>query len=426
MAKNEKGFVLPMSMMLMILLSVSGISYMQLDYLEQRMVMEENAHHDAFYLANAGLERSREAFKIIEVNDKPTWEPILDPTHFAHDPRYPTDTNPDPLLCPDINRGCVIPPFQSYAGNPTVIGQDGDPVIYPDIPFSSEFDRGQYQVRAFNNDSETGTVDTDGIIVFRAMGTEREQHKILELTVAATSGLKLINCQNTNPDALCPDKQNANMTIQHLPGREPASTPVLPVWNPNYYRDINNLPCSVAVSMIGHMNIIPGVPNAPDEVQIVDGTCYFATGGITVNNVGPSYSNIAIFADGNLLVSGAADFTQTILISGTGVQLQGNITTRAAMPLPAVISGGDVVKGDASVQVFGNIVAEGNIGSEQHPWNPNEVHGVIIGQDVFLKAAATTVTDDDNPAYYGLMPGFTYPDELKTTVAISGSWKEIL
>lgn len=422
-ARNEEGYILALSVMLVMLLGISGASFFQLDYLERRMVMNEVANHDAFYLANSGVERARENFKIPIVNDIPSWTTVL----TGGDPSYPVDNTPDPLLCPDAaNRGCVIPPFQTAAAN-TNITADGDPVTAPDLPFSGTFDAGSYEVRAYNNieGGSGSTTDNDGILVFRAKGDVRGQQKVIEVQVRAVSGLNLINCRDDDPSTPCPDSANNNMTVEHMDGRDPASLSELPVWNRDFYRDTSKLPCSVTVDLTGPVTLVEDPATQPNEVQIHDNHCYHSTGSITVGSIGNGNNNIAIYSDQTLTLGGDAEFTNTILIGESSVQLQGNITTHAPGIYPAVISGGDLVKGDASVEIYGNIFAEGAIGSDQHPWNPNEVHGTIIGEDVYLKAASTLVTDDGNILYYSFMPGFAYPDEIKTTVTLGDTWREI-
>jgi len=52
-----------------------------------------------------------------------------------------------------------------------------------------------------------------------------------------------------------------------------------------------------------------------------------------------------------------------------------------------------------------------------------------MANNVYLKAAATTVTDggssSPNLAYYDFMTGFYYPPELETTVVTAGGWRGI-
>ena len=62
--RNDHGFILPMAVLLVLILSISGLSFMHLDFLERRMAMNNVDNHGGFYLANAGLERARETFKI--------------------------------------------------------------------------------------------------------------------------------------------------------------------------------------------------------------------------------------------------------------------------------------------------------------------------------------------------------------------------
>ena len=56
---GERGFILPMAILLVLVLSISGAGFMQHDYLERVMTLTNVSNHDAFYLANAGIERAR-------------------------------------------------------------------------------------------------------------------------------------------------------------------------------------------------------------------------------------------------------------------------------------------------------------------------------------------------------------------------------
>jgi hypothetical protein len=416
---SESGFVLPMAMMLAVVLTISGMGFSQLNHVENTLVLQEVDNQSAFYLANAGIERARETFKI---PDDLTWTTILDGT----DARYPTDGSPSADLCPDLTRGCVIPSFQTSAENGAFITADGDSVDSPDFPFlANVFDQGSYTVRAYNNIDDAGVgIDTDQKLTLRAAGMVRNERKIIQVDVVATSGMKLINCEGNESDP-CPDTVNDQADLDdHLPDREPASTPEIPQWNEDYYRDIDNMPCTNKVTITGNAELVSGSPHQ-NETQMESDTCYFATGDIRVSANG-NFENVVIFSDRDLQVTSGAQFTNTVLIGVNQIQLQGSVTTHAPALMPALISKGDIIKGDNNVNIYGNIYALGSIGtSDQHPWNPNQVEGIIIGGDVFLKAASTYITDDGKVEYYQFMAGFEYPDDLKGTAVVSKSWKEI-
>ncbi len=61
---GEKGFILPLSVMLMFVLVISGMNFLQFDFLENRLTRNELDNQAAFYLASTGIERSLEAFKL--------------------------------------------------------------------------------------------------------------------------------------------------------------------------------------------------------------------------------------------------------------------------------------------------------------------------------------------------------------------------
>src|SRR3990167_6934135 len=106
-AKN-RGFILPLSILLVVILAISGTSFMQHDFLERRMASNTADNLAAFYLANAGIERARATFKIPQFGTPPTptWTPVLTgydgPDAGTEPDYYQLDPNPNPsCLCPD-------------------------------------------------------------------------------------------------------------------------------------------------------------------------------------------------------------------------------------------------------------------------------------------------------------------------------------
>ena len=381
-------------MFLVFLLGISGMSFMHLDFLERKTVLNEVGNHGAFYLGNAGLERAREVLKIPIINDNPTWTPVLNDSDPNHPAGYVTENPPDPLLCPDPSHGCEILPF-------------GATVSTPGLGFEGTFDDGSYNVRVFNDAAESGTVDTNGILTLRASGLVRGDRKILEATILATSGLNLINCQGNVGD-VCPNSKNKNTQILPSSGREPASTPTLPYPDPaltapnNYYLDPAHF----------------GLTSCTYTGTLQNGCHYVISGDVTLSSTG-THDRVVVFSYGKASVQGNTNLSNAIIVGVNEVQLQGNVTLRSPLPNPAIISSG-TVKGDNSVQVYGTIYTSGKI-----ELNPIQVHGVLIGKEVKLKGASTLISDDGNLAYYAFMPGFWYPPEMKTTVTTTGSWREI-
>lgn len=389
LASDQAGFILPLSIMLILMLAISGTSFMQLDYLERRMSTNTVYNHDAFYLANAGIERGRETFKIDTAGSNPTWTPILDGTS-----PYALQDPPHPVLCV-AGKNCVIPVF-------------GVVVESPEPPFEAGFAAGSYAVRAFNDAAEAGNVDVNGILTIRAMGNVGSEQKVLETTLMATSALNLINCST---GTICPSDVNGNPTQDAAPGREPAVGPV-PTLDPplsssdNYYRQPGNFPVTVQ----------------PYAGTIESNSYYLISGDVTIQGV--EADNVIIFVEGDLTINTSNNLTNTIFIATGNVTLAGNGTISAPLPHPAIISGADVSKSSGSATVYGAIYAEGTLNL-----NPIDVHGVLIGTTVEIQGSSTFTDDHETDTnylkYYALMPGFDYSSELKTNAVIPGSWKEL-
>jgi|GEM_PF-1806435 len=432
---NERGFILPLAVLLVLILTISGTGFMHLDYLERRMGMNEVDNHGAFYLANAGIERGRETFNISTI--PLSWTSILQNAAI-------TDTTPNPLLCPDLSRGCVIPPFQTP---PT-----GPPIVSPDIPFVvGLFDAGSYTVRAFNNNGlgDSGTIDGDQRITARALGTVRNEQKLLEATIQADYGLKLINCdQATMSDAECKDldrtsymenRQPASFPTSSLPSLPPLEDPLHPgECNPaNYYCDLSHFtdPTKAPFVNLPRVDLPAGTnltshPTSPSDVLIHDNTFYFINGNVSLGAVDPSH-DIIIYSLGAIDISAQVDLGNpvtsnpgnAILIAKNGISWNGsNIWIRAPFPYPAIISTGGSVHGNTGINIIGGIYTTGDVDLRGGSY----VEGVIIdsGGTVQLRGS-TTVSDANNIKYYALMPGFTYDPDLITTATVPGTWKEI-
>lgn len=393
MLDNESGYLLVLSTILVMVLGISGAGFLHLDGLERRVVLNEVDNHSAFFLASTGLERARATFKIPIIDDEASWTSILDSNHPDHPAEYPTDPNPDPLLCPDPTRGCVIPPFQTALVNGVVITIDGDPVTALDpIPFAGTFDDGSYSVRAFNN--EAGLVDTDMTLTIRALGTVRGEQKLLEVTVLAVSGLSLVNCEGT-PGADCPDDCSGpptnpcadNPTLTPTEGRRPTTYGELPtlvdaLTEPTaYYRTPSNFPGTVdrsgilppggalfetptpdnstwlpgqpwevvdaSVPAIVNVGLVPApdnsawVPGAVFQVFLEDNSYFYqgtavnlSSGNITVDGDNAiAITNLVVLSLGETTVKSGI-YLDTIVIGATGVDLTGGPEVRAPPAAP--------------------------------------------------------------------------------------------
>ena len=399
---NESGFILALSILLVFMITISGMSFMQHDFLERRMAMNTVDNHGAFYVANAGIERAREVLKIN--TGTLTWTTILNGTA----PGYSTDPSPDPLLCPDTTRGCTILPFGA-----SVTSSTSNNLVFSGT-FTSDVNAA-YRVRVFNNggSGDSGKADGDQMLTIRAMGIVRGEQKVLEATVLATSNLNLQNCAT---GTACANDVNGHPTVDPAPGREPAVGPVpaldFPLTNSNnYYRKPSNFSAFAPTVRTS----LPG--------NVTNGSYYNLTGNVTIKNT--TGSNVVIFTTGTLTIGTNVNLTNAILISASKVEFKGSGTINALLPYPAVISGGDVVKSSGSATVFGTIYAVGTI-----DFNPIDVHGMLIGNQIKIQGSSTYTddhtTDPNNYLkYYALIPGLTYTPDLIGTATKTGTWREI-
>ncbi len=447
--KDRRGFILPLAVLLVVILTISGTAFMQHDYLERRMAMNTVDNHGGFYLANAGIERARETFKI---PDDQTWTTVLNGTYdgpINPGPDYPVDPSPEfgalGLCGQDTTSGCVIPSFGA--------------LVNSDIPFGGTFDDGQYEVRAFNN--EPGKTDTDQILTYRARGTVRGEKKLIEIQAKAVSGLDLVNCQG-DPGAPCPNVAHGNpgQYLQPADGREPDSHPLLPSLPPlidpnnpsqcnpaNFYCDANHFnnplqaPYVTQSITLGSGMTLSSQTTSGNNVKIQNNTFYLVTGDVTVSDISVNH-DVVIYSLGQVHVSSPqVTITNTILIGATGIRFNGDLSINATTPpapYPAIISQGDIIQASASITIYGNIFASSPLDPSDPAYvpltvnlNPIKIHGIVIGDIVETQGGAGTLYTDDHATdpnylkYYVLMPGFKYPQDLKTTVAAVGSWREL-
>ncbi|MBI4167503.1 MAG: pilus assembly PilX N-terminal domain-containing protein [Candidatus Aenigmarchaeota archaeon] len=451
---DERGTVLILAILLVIVLSMSGASFLHLHFLEMRMATNEVSNHAGFYLANTGIERARETFKL--PNGQTNWSKVLDGTYDSLDdadtaPDYPADSSPvfcPTCLCgPNSANGCVIPSFQTTAKNPA-FAADGDPVTSStDTPLAGIFFNSLYSVRAFNNDGtgDLGTTDGDQKMTIRALGNVRGEQKLIEATIIAGVKDNLITCG----DPVCPEKaktghkadcdETTTPKCSAIEGHEPATSLLPTLDHPltdsnNYYRNVNNFnnppePLE-SLSLINRTPIpLPCPATGKKEVDLnslQNNSYYFINCDVTVQGApGVTYDNIVIFSTGNVSVTSGNALTHAIIIGTTGVQFNGNGELHAPRPYPAVISQGNVSNSSGSATVYGNIYASAPPpGTAIVEVNPVSVYGLVYGDRVQIQGSSI-YSDENNIEYYQQMPGFIYSRNQQTTNVVAGTWKEI-
>ncbi len=420
------GFILPVAVILVLFLTISGFGFLQLEFLERRATTNEQDNHAAFELGSAGLERMRDDLKI--PTEQAVWTQVLEGSIADHPSDLPPD---DPRLCPDVSRGCVIPSFQTVARNPLIVAADGDPIVSPDAPFEATFANGLYSVRAFNNSENPslcpgpGTRDCDQVLTLRALGAVRGAETVVEASVFATTGLGLVTCGDTS-SPVCPDSiRGSRTTLEYLDGRDPRSVSDLPTMQEAFYSNPANFPMVSAVFSCGS-----GIDcsRSTIDVPVSNGGFYLIEGlpdpehtTVQVSTSGRTVQSVVVFSEASVEVHGRAQFSNSVFASLDDIQLQGNVSVFAPVSperFPAIVSGGNV-GADHGVRVTGNIYSAGIV-----DFNPITVTGIIVGQAVHLQGN-TLIRDGGNPAFYSLMPGFTYPPELLTTQTVPRTWREI-
>ena len=452
--RNTNGFVLPLAMLLIVMLAISGASFLQHDFLERRMTTTEFDNHQAFYLAHAGLERGRESYKFDVFNNHANWDVVLQNSNG----KYKQDTtpfcfnaaNPDSCICPpDLARGCAMP---QYGASATLgdLGIGGD--LFPGVPAGFV----SYEVRAFNNDEESIGFDQDGKIMIRALGTVRDEQKMLEIEVLG-QWLGVVNCEG-NVLGDCPNEQSSQMQVRYLSGHQPRQIPSAafprlskPLSDPtNYYRQVSNF--TVLHPAFHDCSPPPGMaitlttqPTRPNEVLLQDACFYFSDKDITVaRSTGQTTDNIAkavvIYSLGKVTLGQHMQLRDSIIIGGQQVdikfqQSQGSfLNALPPRPFPAIISGGSITGGDNALirgTVFASTVADTNnplpdpTDQGEIDLSGPEIHGVIFGRTVKLQGSGI-VTDDRQRDYYDQMPGFDpYSPNIKATSVLHGSWREV-
>ena len=159
---------------------------------------------------------------------------------------------------------------------------------------------------------------------------------------------------------------------------------------------------------------------------MVGGTYYHVECELIIQNTG-TVNDVVIFGEQGVDVKTGTTLVNEVVVGANFVQLRGGVTLNAALPLPAIISGGGGVQADANVTVFGAIYTEG-----EADFNPINLHGPLISLGgVEIQGGSGTLYTDDHTTdpnylrYYAIMPGFTYPAEQLTGVIQPGSWREL-
>ena len=308
----------------------------------------------------------------------------------------------------------------------------GDPVT-ASMPFDEMFGGASYSytARAFNDDApgETASLDLNGILFLRAIGSIRGEQKLLEVKARAISTLGLINCVGDDTEA-CPDIKGEGISVDeitdYLPGREPhLHDQLLPLKPPlsdsgNYYRDTTKLNDEyyTNVDPISHptgLQVFNYTGDYSDPVE--DWKHYIVSGNVSINN---AVSNTVIFSTGTIEVFGKPTLTNVTLVAQDDVLIHGASRLISLLPLPAVIAGDTVDFGSSAAEVTGNIYSLNVISL-----NPITVNGLLISDNVQLQGNSTLITDRRMLDSYAFMPGFDYSDEDKGVSALPDGWREL-
>jgi len=405
----HRGFILPLSILLVVVLTISGMGLLQHDYLERRLTSNNVDNQTAFYLANAGIERARAALQSVGQDN---WSSILD----GSDPNYAIESPPHPDLCGrlDPSDPCLILPFGSS------VNADDPP---PNPPFDASIDQGAYSVRAFNNlEEEDGENDEDGLLTIRAEGIVAGERKLLEATIVASSGLRLVNCDDAFGQN-CP--ASGNPLMNYMDGREPLAFPrsQLPLFNDMFYRQPTNFPSEWNLSVVNMTGPVV-FKAAPQTPFITNRTYYFVDGDVTIER-GLAEKAI-VFSTGKIIVE-RVSLSESILIGLEGISVIQTMDMSAPLPFPALISGISPVPG-STLSLNGGVRIRGNIwsyGPVQYI-DAQVLEGVTIGVNGPVDIINVgVITDLADPQFYIPMPGFDYQNIQGPPGIVEGSWREL-
>lgn len=419
---QERGFVLPLSVLLVIVLTISGMGFLQHDYLERRMTSNNVDNHAAFYLANAGLERARAVAHMEEKNGKTSWSPILQGDNPSYEVRNEPQDVFDDRLCERYP--CVVLPF-----GPLVRAQDSP----SNPPFNTEFSRGEYAVRAYNNMEEAqGNEDVDQYLTFRSLGLVGNELKVVEATVSPASTLRLINCGypgTPSPDAVCP-ATTCPLCIDpidedHAP--KAFNSAQLPTPNEAFYNSASHFPWATQRDC---------PPSGEfQESTILNNSYYFCDTDVTVNS-GVDAAGVVIISTKTITLNQSVQLRSVPGVSGStlfasgNVQIDRSVQLQSLLPFPAVVSLSGTMQIDQGGWIRGAVYAAGDINVERG----ERVTGVIVAhgsivtpQDVGMVNVLGTnarVDDQENLEYYKPIRGFNYPSEQGSGI-VFGSWREL-
>ena len=165
-AKKEEGSVLVVALLILVLLTLIGISASRTGEIEVQISGNEKTCKTAFYAAEAGIEVGRAVLNDLKVADAGSWDNLLSGTQFTWEGQNVTSV---------------------ASGNPA-----GDMIIDAVIDAGGGRNVGEasYNLEVRDNEDLDGNalVDTDNIIILTSTGSYRNAQAQIEAIVRYVGG----------------------------------------------------------------------------------------------------------------------------------------------------------------------------------------------------------------------------------------------
>jgi hypothetical protein len=165
-AKKEEGSVLVVALLILVLLTLIGISATRTGEIEVQISGNEKTYKTAFYAAEAGIEVGRAVLNDLKVADAGSWDNLLSGTQFTWEGQNVTSV---------------------ASGDPA-----GDMIIDAVIDAGGGRNVGEasYNLQVRDNDDLDGNddVDTDNIIILTSTGSYGNGQAQIQAIVRYTGG----------------------------------------------------------------------------------------------------------------------------------------------------------------------------------------------------------------------------------------------
>ena len=173
--KNQQGSVIVVAMIILVSLTIIGISATNMSTTEVQVSTNALLHNIAFYAADSGIETGRAALNIIKIGDAASWDNLLFNIDAAADALQERPVKKRDLVACAPDEFCDCSPNLCYTLND----------IIDQIPGGQSVGQATFTLMVIDNDDLDGNiqVDTDDTVLLTSTATYRNATVTIETIV---------------------------------------------------------------------------------------------------------------------------------------------------------------------------------------------------------------------------------------------------